>query len=188
MWLHQVPGLFVFFVAHAFDLAAKARIRETRCFFAIVVRVTVPTKSKPGKIHLRIVEVMKRFPGGISGGQIRQELEREGLGPDDQTHLDRRKRDLKKWFVIEKSLATLQVSGKARRVTLYRYCGVKEDISDEGQVSLKERAEVIHAAHGRCQMCGKRVEQGAVLTENRRSAASVRLLTFRKLPRFLSIL
>jgi hypothetical protein len=48
-------------------------------------------KSKPGKIHLRIVEVMKRFPGGISGGQIRQELEKEGLEPGDQTHLDRRK-------------------------------------------------------------------------------------------------
>ncbi len=57
-------------------------------------------KSKPGKILLRIIEVMKRFPGGISGGQIRQELEKEGLEPGDQTHLDRRKRDLKKWFVI----------------------------------------------------------------------------------------
>jgi hypothetical protein len=44
------------------------------------------SKSKPGKIHLRIIEVMKRFPGGISGGQIRQELEREGLEPEDQTH------------------------------------------------------------------------------------------------------
>ena len=47
----------------------------------------MPGKSKPGKIHLRIVEVMKRFPGGISGGQIRQELEKEGLEPGDQTHL-----------------------------------------------------------------------------------------------------
>jgi hypothetical protein len=26
-------------------------------------------KSKPGKIHLRIIEVMKKFPDGISGGQ-----------------------------------------------------------------------------------------------------------------------
>ena len=145
------------------------------------------SKSKPGKIHLRIVEVMKRFPGGISGGQIRQELEREGLGPDDQTHLDRRKRDLKKWFVIEKSLAMLQVGGKSRRVTLYKYRGVREDISDEGQVSSKERAEVIHAAHGGCQMCGKRVERGAVLTKNGRFAVSVRVLTFRRRLHSLSI-
>jgi hypothetical protein len=78
-------------------------------------------KSKPGKIHLRIVEVMKKFPGGISGGQIRQELEKEGLEPGDQTHLDRRKRDLKKWFVIEKDLATIVAGGSNRKVTLHRY-------------------------------------------------------------------
>ena len=29
-------------------------------------------RSKPGKIHLRIIKVMKRFPGGISGGQIKR--------------------------------------------------------------------------------------------------------------------
>src|SRR5437762_4195572 len=55
-------------------------------------------KSNPGTIHLRIIEVMKRFPRGISGGQISHELEKEGLEPSEQTHLDRRKRDLKKWF------------------------------------------------------------------------------------------
>jgi hypothetical protein len=54
--------------------------------------------SNPGAIHLRIVEVMKRFPEGLTGGQIRQELEKAGLKPEDQTHLDRRKRDLKMYF------------------------------------------------------------------------------------------
>jgi len=41
--------------------------------------------SRPGQIHLRIIEVMKKYPDGVSGGQIRQELEKEGLrarGPD----------------------------------------------------------------------------------------------------------
>jgi hypothetical protein len=121
-------------------------------------------KSKPGKIRLHIIEVMKRFPGGISGGQIRQELEKEGLEPGDQTHLDRRKRDLKKWFVISKDLSNIVVAGKNRRIALYRYVGVRRKVVDEGQVSLRERAEVIHGAHGRCQMCGKSVEQhGALL-------------------------
>jgi 5-methylcytosine-specific restriction endonuclease McrA len=119
-------------------------------------------KTKPGKIHLRIVEVMKRFPGGISGGQIRQELEKEGLEPGDQTHLDRRKRDLKKWFVISKDLSSIVVAGKNRRVTLYKYVGVRRKIVDEGQPSLKERAEVIHGAHGRCQMCGKSVARHGI--------------------------
>jgi hypothetical protein len=117
----------------------------------------MPGKSKPGKIHLRIIEVMKRFPDGISGGQIRHELENEGLEPGDQTHLDRRKRDLKKWFVIKKDIATIVTSGKKRKVTLYKYAGVRREVVDEGQISLRERAEVIHSAHGRCQMCGKSV-------------------------------
>lgn len=116
-----------------------------------------PRKSKPGAIHLRIVEVMKKFPDGISGGEIRQELEKEGLLPEQQTHLDRRKRDLKKWFVINKKISVMEIGGKRTRVVLYFYGGEKSSVSDEGQVNLRNRAEVIHAAHGRCQMCGKTV-------------------------------
>jgi hypothetical protein len=109
--------------------------------------------SKPGAIHLRIIGVLKQFPGGASGGQIRQELEKEGLKPEEQTHLDRRKRDLKKWFVIQKIKISQVVAGKQRNVTLYKYAGPKKAVSDEGQVDSKTRAHVRHAAHGRCQMC-----------------------------------
>src|SRR5271157_1146960 len=118
--------------------------------------------SQPGKIHLRIIEVMKRFPDGITAGQIRQELEREGLRPEDQTHLDRRKRDLKKWFVIEKGNAEQIVEGKRRSVVVYKYRGERQRITDEGQINQKLRAEVIHAAHGRCQMCGKTIEKHGI--------------------------
>lgn len=123
---------------------------------------TEKSRSKPGGIHLRIVEVMKRFPDGISGGQIRQELEKEGLHPEDQTHLDRRKRDLKKWFVIRKTSTTTVIGGKKRKVVLYCYTGQREAVTDQGQISLKDRAEVIHAAHGRCQMCGRTVDKHGI--------------------------
>jgi len=112
-------------------------------------------ESKPGEIHLRIIEVMKQFPDGISGGQIRQELEKQGLQPEDQTHLDRRKRDLKKWFNIRKISSKAIVNGKERRVVHYQYLGEKEQVSDEGQINLKLRAEVIHSAHGRFRWCMK---------------------------------
>lgn len=115
--------------------------------------------SKPGKIHERIVTVMQRFPEGITGGQIRQEL---GLRPEDQTHLDRRKRDLKKWFVIETRSATQLVDGKARKVTLYKYVARKVHVDDQGQVSQRLRAQVIYTAHGRCQMCGQTVEKDGI--------------------------
>lgn len=118
--------------------------------------------SKPSTIHHQIIEVMKRFPEGISGGQIREELEKLGLEAGDQTHLDRRKRDLKKWFVIRKKSSTVTFNGKSRKVTLYSYGGEKANVTDEGQVSQKLRAEVIHSAHGRCQMCGRTVEKHSI--------------------------
>src|ERR1700722_9872058 len=118
--------------------------------------------SKPQAIHVRIVEVMKRFPHGISGGQIRQELEKLGLQPEEQTHLDRRKRDLKKWFVIHKTSSVVVINGKKRKVALYKYAGEKRHVTDEGQISIKVRAEVIHAAHGRCQMCGRTIERNSI--------------------------
>ncbi len=118
--------------------------------------------SSPGQIHLRIIDVMKRFKDGVSGGQIRQELEKEGLRPEDQTHLDRRKRDLKKWFLIQKKSTSVIVDGKKRNVVLYQYVGERKNITDEGQIGIKLRAEVIHSAHGRCQMCGRTVTQHGV--------------------------
>lgn len=123
--------------------------------------------SQPGQIHQQIIEVMKRFPEGISGGQIRQELEREGLRPEDQTHLDRRKRDLKKWFIIEKVKSTQMVGDKMQNVTLYKYKGKRQRITDEGQISQKLRAEIFHSAHGRCQMCGKAIETHRCLRPHR---------------------
>jgi hypothetical protein len=119
--------------------------------------------SRPGQIHLRIIDVIKRFKDGASGGQIRQELEKEGLRPEDQTHLDRRKRDLKKWFVIQKKSASVFVDGKKRNVVLYQYVGERKNVTDEGQIGIKLRAEVIHSAHGRCQMCGRTVTQHGVV-------------------------
>lgn len=123
----------------------------------------MPDKSsKPGSIHLRIIDVLKRFPHGVTGGQIRQELEKEGLRPEDQTHLDRRKRDLKNWFLIEKIKTTQEVEGKKRTVFLYKYLGEKTAVTDEGQINERLRAEVLHSAHGRCQMCGRTVEQHGI--------------------------
>src|SRR5882724_5980273 len=104
------------------------------------VQLSMVKTSKPGKIHLQIIEILKRFPDGVTGGQIRQELEREGLRAEDQTHLDRRKRDLKKWFLIEKRKNVDQVGSKKRQVVLYKYSGEKTLITDPGGVNTKLRA------------------------------------------------
>lgn len=67
---------------------------------------TVKGMSQPEEIHLRIVEIMRRFPEGISSGQIKCELGREGIPPEDLCHLARRIRELDKWFIIEKKATT----------------------------------------------------------------------------------
>ncbi|MGO8737019.1 MAG: hypothetical protein ACLQVM_29995 [Terriglobia bacterium] len=69
--------------------------------------------SQPGQIHLRIIEVMKRFPEGISGGQIRQELEKEGLPAKDLCDLDRRISELDEWFIIERTVIAQNALGKS---------------------------------------------------------------------------
>jgi hypothetical protein len=114
-------------------------------------------QSRPSKIHLQMIEVIKRFPHGIAGGQIRQEL---GLPPEEQTHLDRRKRDLKKWFDIEK--IEFGKDGKRLPTPLYRYVRDRPVVHDEGNVSGRIRAAVLQAAHGRCRMCGKIVDEDGI--------------------------
>ena len=93
--------------------------------------------SKPGQIHLLIIDVMKRFPDGVSGGEIRHELEKDGLKREDQTHLDRRKRDLKKWFVSLEDIHDVLVDGKKRQRQALQFGGERKGVTDEGQIGIK---------------------------------------------------
>jgi 5-methylcytosine-specific restriction endonuclease McrA len=103
--------------------------------------------SQPGSIHLRIVEVMKRFPQGISGGQIRQELQEKGVSSEDLRHLGRRIAELDEWFVIERVNVTQLAQGQEPRPA-----------AEERQISIEMRAQVLYAAHGRCQICGRTIK------------------------------
>ena len=102
--------------------------------------------SQPGQIHLRIIEVMKRFPEGTSGGQIRQELEEERLPAKDLCDLDRRINELGEWFIIERTVIAQNVLGKRRNAL------------NEAQISPNLRAQVLYLACGRCQRCGETIK------------------------------
>jgi 5-methylcytosine-specific restriction endonuclease McrA len=119
-------------------------------------------KSKPGAIHQRIIEILKQFPEGRTCGQVRHELEKEGLRADEQTYLDKRMRELPRWFKIKKTRAVASVGNKRQSVVVYAYDGERETITDEGQISQKLQYEVIHAAHGRCQECGKTIDKHGI--------------------------
>lgn len=122
-----------------------------------------PLKSRrPIAIHMRIVELMKRHPEGISSGQIREEL---GFAAGEQTHLDKRKRELRQWFAIRKSTAKIDGrDGRTKTVTLYHFEGELDETEapSVGSVNKRVRAHVIHSAHERCQMCGRTIAKHGI--------------------------
>ena len=105
---------------------------------------------QPEKIHLRMVEVMKRFPEGISLGQMKCELRRGGIPPEDLRHLARRIRELDRWFAIEKKTITGCTDGG----------GLVFD--DQEWASEALRAEALYRAAGSCQRCGKTIKVDGV--------------------------
>ena len=106
---------------------------------------------KPGSIQARILDVLRRHPDGISEGGIREEL---GISTGEQVQLGRRRRDLNPFFDIEKRRRGLE--------TLYILLGRKPETPDADEVDEKTRAEILHLAGGRCQMCGMTIENHGI--------------------------
>ena len=109
-------------------------------------------KQSLGKIHKDILELLRKNPEGLSIYEIRELLPPE---IDIQQHLDKRVRELRYYYDVP-----LERKG---RKSLYVLKGKrKKPITDSGQVSSQLRAELLHRAHQRCQMCGKTVAEDGV--------------------------
>ena len=98
-------------------------------------------------IHLRILELLKDYPEGLTAGEIREKL---GLDADEHAQLDRRKRELYNYYVIEKK--------RRANKFWYVYRGERAKPLASGGLNARVRAEVIHRARGRCGMCGRTIE------------------------------
>lgn len=109
--------------------------------------------AKPalGQIHERILALLKEHPEGISEGEMRVAL---GIRPEEQIQFGRRRRDLHYYYRINKK----RIGTK----TVYIYVGPREEPLDAAPIDLKTRALVLHAAHGRCGMCGRTVEKHGI--------------------------
>lgn len=109
-------------------------------------------KSKLSAIERQILRVLKDAEVPLDIEEIRARLPDCGT----QQHLDRRVRSLDPFHVIERS--------RDGRRTLYRYRSSrpKGEWAHE-EVSKTERAAVLDRAKGRCQMCGRSVEEDAVV-------------------------
>jgi 5-methylcytosine-specific restriction endonuclease McrA len=107
--------------------------------------------DEPTGMMARIAEVLRQNPEGLTSGEIREKL---GLAANEQSQLDKRRRDLRKWY----TLIVVQ-GGKYPRYQL----GEKNSTPRKaGNVNSRLRAEVLRACRGTCQMCGKTVVEDGV--------------------------
>ncbi len=99
----------------------------------------------------RIAELLRQHPEGLTSGDIREKL---GLAANEQSQLDRRRRDVRKWY----HLIVIPNGGNPK------YClGAKREASiNPTGINGRLRAEVLRTARGRCQMCGRSIEVDGV--------------------------
>ena len=107
-----------------------------------------------GTIHEQILDLLKAAPDGMNVFEIREALGDVGV----QQHLDKRVRELRNYHRIPRR--------KVKEKWVYFYEGqLAEPLSDTGFINRTLRAEVLHRAHGKCQMCGRSVQEDGVKLE-----------------------
>lgn len=107
--------------------------------------------AEPTGMMARIIELLKANPKGLTSGEIRAKLQ---LDAEEQSQLDRRRREIRKWY----DLITLP-NGKNPRYQL----GKRREPQPVGPtINGRLRAEILRMARGRCQMCGKTLDEDGV--------------------------
>ncbi|MFN7343912.1 MAG: HNH endonuclease [bacterium] len=108
-------------------------------------------KLAPTGIVAKIIELLRNHPEGLTSGQIREKL---GVAADEQAQLDRRRRDVRKWY----ELIVIPNGGSP----LYKLGPETSRPTDTSEINGRLRAEVLRSARGRCQMCGRSIEEDGI--------------------------
>jgi len=108
--------------------------------------------AKLNEMCLRILEVMKAHPEGITEGEIRELLQ---IAPTDQANFGRRRRELHAVYLIDKRREGARI--------LYVYRGLRESPRDTAQINLRLRAEALRVARGRCGICGRSIDKHGIV-------------------------
>jgi hypothetical protein len=135
------------------------RIRDILTLRCDGVSLSAMVKQKPSNdalaaklkgISRKIYQLLVDNPEGLDIVEIRKLL---NCG-ETQQHLDKRTRELRKYFHVP-----YKKIGERR---VYKLEGTKENIGDEGHITPKLRAQLLHIAKGRCQMCGRTVQEDGI--------------------------
>ena len=106
------------------------------------------SRGAPSKLHNKMIAALQASPTGLTEGELRAALE---VPTEEMAQFGRRRRELKAWFVIERT--------RRGKDSVYVYRGTRAMSTDVSPVSAKLRAEVLAAAHGRCGMCGRSISE-----------------------------
>lgn len=107
--------------------------------------------TKPMAIHIAMIEALKAHPEGLSEAGLRRAM---NVPTDEQAQFGRRRRELKRWFLIEKKGGGIK--------TVYLFRGVREKPLFDADIDSKTRAEILHESRGRCGMCGRTIEKHGI--------------------------
>jgi 5-methylcytosine-specific restriction endonuclease McrA len=128
--------------------------RTHRCFLTPVLKIATIgfSMAKLNAMSLRILELMKQHPEGISEGEIREALQ---IPPAEQSNFGRRRRELNSHYFIEKRQEGAKV--------LYIYKGTRDQPRDILPINQRLRAQALHSAQGRCANCGRTIEKHGIV-------------------------
>ncbi len=96
------------------------------------------------------MDILRADARGLNIHEIRERLG-GSAAIGDQQHLDKRIRELRDYYHVPRR--------KVDDRYVYVYEGERlTPVADDGKITPRLRAEVLHRAHQRCQMCGRTVE------------------------------
>lgn len=154
MWRISISGfvsLLLIRLMFALRLAAEIESMLDLPVCGLYYDHIVPKPPALGKIHEQMLTLLREHPEGISEGEMRTAL---NLPSEEQVQFGRRRRDLHYYHRISKKRIGAKV--------VYVYVGPREQLLDAAPINSKLRAQAIHAAHGRCGMCGRTIEKHGI--------------------------
>ncbi len=108
---------------------------------------------KLGAVAAKVLALLREHPEGLTMKAMR---EMTGFTAESQEHFNRRVRTIRDLYVLDRR----KVDGQDVYVL-----GARKTAKDSGErlsISEKVRAQLLHAAQGRCQMCGATIAEDGV--------------------------
>ncbi|QGY79303.1 HNH endonuclease [Sphingorhabdus lacus] len=100
---------------------------------------------------VEILKLLQMYPNGLNAGEIRASVGTVG----DQEQLMRRLRHVRKYYHVPYE--------KVDDRWVYVFRGEKQNVTtDSGIITGKQRARILNLAKGRCQMCGRTVDEDSI--------------------------